>query len=282
MTGGTARNEPYRRSTKPEPKQAQGTILHTGQAGGVLGTVSLLHRCRSELKTLPDVSETLGTAVRTNSESLVGIVGKDADQDLSKGPTITSDFYANDHTHITQNRFSPRHDDVRWQMGSMTDGSNRTRRAIKTLLTFIFRPLYASYSIRAWRNWTKRSSLLTVMQHADNQLSLLWRRSWIPPFKRRLKSAVPGGAAPSYIAEANLAARYFAKHGDGQGSITKTFNAAVVHQLHEEGVWSLDEPVSTHSSTNSSPAEPAFTVTFMPLVTDPPSTCLDNGFSSSF
>ena len=185
-------------------------------AAGVLGTVELLLRCRDVYRTLPLLSPRLGDLVRTNSESLVGIVARDPDLDLTRGPTITSDFYANEHTHITQNRFSPAHWWVKWQMGPLTDGHHRLRRSLRTLCAFILHPYRSTFAWRA-RNWVARSSLLTVMQHLENHLELYLRRSWLRPWHKVMGSRVPAGGqgAPSYIPEANAAARAFAKACDG-------------------------------------------------------------------
>ncbi|MCK7495497.1 MAG: hypothetical protein MZW92_34005 [Comamonadaceae bacterium] len=56
-------------------------------------------------KTLPNLSDQLGVVVRTNSESIVGALSRDEEIDLSHGTTISSDFYPDEYTHITQNRF---------------------------------------------------------------------------------------------------------------------------------------------------------------------------------
>jgi len=184
-------------------------------SAGVLGTLRLLFRCRDELGTLPALSPRLGQVVRTNSESLVGIVARDPNLDLTAGTTISSDFHPNEHTHITQNRFSPTHWFVKWQMGPMVDGSNKALRALKVLLAALLRPLISLRLLGA-RNWTKRSTLLTVMQHLDNQVGFRFTRSLLPPFRRRLTSTVAAGAgAPAYIPEANEAARAFAREVDG-------------------------------------------------------------------
>ncbi|MBU3953195.1 MAG: FAD-binding protein, partial [Proteobacteria bacterium] len=72
-------------------------------SSGVLGTLELLYRCRDVTKTLPKISRQMGKIVRTNSEAIVGSLSPDPDLDLSKGTTISSDFYPDAHTHITQN-----------------------------------------------------------------------------------------------------------------------------------------------------------------------------------
>lgn len=182
-------------------------------AAGVVGTLRLLMRCRDELGTLPALSPRLGEAVRTNSESLVAIVARDSELDFSRGTTISSDFYPNAHTHITQNRFSPRHNFVAWQLGPLVDGAQPLRRAVAALWAFVRHPWRSTAALRA-RAFTKQGSLLTVMQHVDNQLRFVWRQR--RPWRRGgLRSATVGGPPPSYIPEANAAARAFAEAVDG-------------------------------------------------------------------
>ena len=43
-------------------------------AAGVLGTLKLLFKCKNVTKTLPNISNQLGVVVRTNSESIVGVL----------------------------------------------------------------------------------------------------------------------------------------------------------------------------------------------------------------
>lgn len=198
-------------SGRPQPPvEAERVIV----AAGVVGTLRLLFRCRDELRTLPALSPRLGERVRTNSESLVAIVARDREADFSRGTTISSDFYPNAHTHITQNRFSPRHDFVAWQLGPLVDGDRPLGRALRTLWAFIRHPWQATAALRA-RAFTKRGSLLTVMQHVDNEIRFVWRRGlW--GLRRGLRSAPAGDRPiPSYIAEANAAARAFAAAVDG-------------------------------------------------------------------
>ena len=45
-------------------------------AAGTLGTLRLLFRCREITRALPALSQRLGDYVRTNSESLLGVVSR--------------------------------------------------------------------------------------------------------------------------------------------------------------------------------------------------------------
>ena len=180
-------------------------------AAGVLGTLDILFRSRDLPDGLPNISNQLGRVVRTNSEAIVGIVSSDRAEDLTHGTTISSDFYPNAHTHITQNRFPAGYTFMKWQSGPLVDDPSPTRRALKTLAAFLRHPGRATLSWRA-RDWHKRVSVLTVMQHLDNQVAFRYGRSLLSLGRRGLKSEViPGKRAPTYLPVANEAARAFAR-----------------------------------------------------------------------
>lgn len=87
--------------------------------------------------------------MRTNSEAVVSILHEaDAPRVDEGGPTITSHFYPNGHTHITQNRFLAGYNFMRYYMGPLVDESRPGRRALKTLGRLLAQP---RRSTRAWR-----------------------------------------------------------------------------------------------------------------------------------
>ena len=184
-------------------------------AAGVLGTLQLLFRCRDEHCTLPGISGQLGRLVRTNSEAIVGILSPDLEIDLTYGPTISSHFYPNSYTHITQNRFPRGYTFMKWYSGPLVDGARPLRRALRTLAMFIFQPGRSTVSWRA-RNWHRRISALTVMQNLDNRVAFRYGRGLLSLFRKGLQSvSVPGRSAPTYLPEANQAARRYAQAAQG-------------------------------------------------------------------
>ena len=202
---------PIRKKQTYKPLSATKVIV----AGGVLGTLELLLHCRNKAKTLPKLSSQLGKIVRTNSEAFVAILSKDPDADLTKGTTITSDFYPDDHTHITQNRFPDAYEAMKWQIGPMADDTVPWRRAAKAVGKMIRRPRAAMVSWFA-KNWRRRFTLLTVMQHLDNEIGFTYGRSLQSPFAPTLKSVrVPGKEAPAYIPVGNAAGRIYADISGG-------------------------------------------------------------------
>jgi len=181
-------------------------------SSGVLGTLELLFRCRDVTRTLPNISKEMGKVVRTNSEAIVGSLSPDPDLDLSRGTTISSDFYPDKNTHITQNRFPKGYNFMKWYFGPMVDHSKPLIRSLITLGKTLANPAAV---FKNWfaKNWHKRVTVLTVMQNLDNQVSLVYGRSLVFLYlKRRLKSRkVPGKEAPTNLPVANKVADILAK-----------------------------------------------------------------------
>lgn len=185
-------------------------------AAGVVGTLELLFHSRDVAKTLPALSGQLGKVVRTNSEAIVGALSPESEKDLTYGTAISSHFYPDDHTHITQNRFPSGYTFMKFFTGPLVDDPNPTIRSLKTLGAIATNP---SLIKNTWfaKNWHKRVTVLTVMQHLDNQISFVYGRKASFLFRRGLKSrAVKGKSAPTYLPVANHAARTLAEVTGGQ------------------------------------------------------------------
>lgn len=184
-------------------------------AAGVLGTLELLLRARDVDRTLPHISTQCGAMVRTNSEALTAVLTRDPHVDLqSDGAAISSDFYVDGHTHITQNRIADALGVLRLMYAPMTDGAVRWRRVLATL-GMLLRP--AHWQALFARRWTKRITTLTVMQDDDSGIGLRLARSRLRPWRRVLVSTPPadGALAPSYLPVANAATRAYAQAADG-------------------------------------------------------------------
>ena len=184
-------------------------------AAGVLGTLKLMFHCRDIAGTLPNISPKLGQVVRTNSEAVVGILSSDQNLDLTHGTAISSHFYPDEQTHITQNRFPKGYTFMKWMVGPLVDDSRPMIRSLKTLGKILTHP---SILLRNWfaRNWHKRITVLTVMQHLDNQISFQYGRKF-PLMRRGLKSrSVPGKSAPTNLPVANQTAVALARESRGE------------------------------------------------------------------
>ncbi|MCB8998246.1 MAG: GMC family oxidoreductase [Actinobacteria bacterium] len=182
-------------------------------AAGVLGTVELLAACRDRWGTMPELSPMLGRRVRTNSEAFSAILHPPG-TDISEGATISSDFYPDSHTHVTNNRFPKSYGFMRWYLSPLVAGDRR-RQTLKAMLRH---PGLATANARA-RDWHKRATVLTVMQHADNEMALEYRKGrtgW------GLRSRIPKGVDPVPVSlpQADAAGRAVAEVSGGRAYST--------------------------------------------------------------
>lgn len=202
---------PWDRRVRYQPMHARKVIL----SAGALGTLEILFASRDRYGTLPELPPSLGQHVRTNSEAIVGILASNPDADVTEGATISSHFYPDEHTHITQNRFPESYNFMKWYMGPLVDGGRPLHRALRTLWQLLRHPWTSTASWRA-RHWFKRISVLTVMQHAPGEMSFDYGRTLLRAGRHGLRSRMPdGGLLQAYIPQANRAARAFAQASDG-------------------------------------------------------------------
>lgn len=227
-------------------------------AAGVLGTLELLLRCRDESGTLPHVSRRLGHRVRTNSEAVSIVLSDDPQEDLTRGPAISTDFHPDRQTHITQNRYVGGGKFLRLQMGPLVDGSNPARRAVETVFQILRHPVRWLRSVTA-TNFERRLTALTVMQDVDSEIGFELGRSPLRPWRKVLRSRPAAGTkAPSYLPMANEAARRFAETSGGtphnllvESAGGRSFTAhilggAVIGEGPEDGVIDASHEVHGH------------------------------------
>jgi cholesterol oxidase len=85
------------------------------------------------------------------------------------------------------------------------------------------------------RDWHKRITLISTMQNLDNQIAFTWGRGLFSGFKPGLQSQNSSGRrAPTYIPEANRAARILAQVSSGiayNSSIESVFNMSVTAHI---------------------------------------------------
>ncbi|MES2919463.1 MAG: FAD-dependent oxidoreductase [Pseudomonadota bacterium] len=245
---------PWDRRVRHAPLRARKVIL----AAGALGTQEVLFASRDRYRTLPGLPRALGEHVRTNSEAIVSILADDEAVDVTRGATISTHFYPDAKTHITQNRFPQSYGFMKWYMGPLVDGERPLPRALRTLLALLLKPLASTRSFRA-RNWHKRISVLTVMQQADNEIAFSYGRTLLRGFRHGLISRISkGGRSPSFIPQANAAARAFAEASGGTplntlmesvGNLSVTahiLGGAVMAARPEDGVIDVNHEVFGH------------------------------------
>jgi cholesterol oxidase len=242
---------PWNRRIRYAPLRARKIIL----SAGALGTQEILFASRDRYRTLPDISPLLGHHIRTNSEALVGILARDVHADVTHGAAISTHFYADEKTHITQNRLPPSYSSMRFYMVPMIDDPRPLRRAVRTLWAYIKHPVDALRVYFA-RGWHKRTTYLTVMQNAENELTFHYGRTLLRGFRHGLKSQLgKGGRTPTFLPQANAAARAVAEASNGipqnlivesLGNMSTTahiMGGAVMGKNAEEGVIDINHQV---------------------------------------
>ena len=144
-------------------------------SGGVLGTMELLLKQKYELRTMPNLSDKLGFTVRTNSESLCGVLSKD--KKLNHGIAITSIFNPDEHTHIEVVKY-PDNSDSMFRLATFATGPGtpvvRTVKLLGNILSSPFTYLRANLKLNIARN----SIILLVMQSLDNSMKMIWKKGW--------------------------------------------------------------------------------------------------------
>ncbi len=225
-------------------------------AAGVLGTVELLARCRDQHGTLPRISRRLGHHVRTNSEAITAVLARRG-TDLSRGPTISSDFHPDARTHTTLNRYMGGWH-MRAQVGPLVDDDVPTRRARRVFVELLRHP-WRQARVTGARDFLRRLTVFTTMQEHDSELALEVRRSRLRPWRSVLTSRVVEGARPpSNLPVANEVTRTYAALtggrplnllGESVGGLSVTahiLGGAVMGRNAEEGVVDVDHEVFGH------------------------------------
>lgn len=155
-------------------------------SAGVLGTLKLLLRCRDETGSLKKISETLGDQVRTNSEALMGAVGRDDRVNYSQGIAITSITNVDDVTRVEPVRYPDGSSLMRLVSAPLiyTSGGFLPR-LWKTLVAFFKHPI-DSLRTHFLPGWARRTTILLVMQTVDNHMHLRFGRSLLTLFRKGL------------------------------------------------------------------------------------------------
>lgn len=148
---------------------AKGIVL----SAGVLGTLSLLFKNRDEYKTLTRVSPTLGTNIRTNSETITAAAN--GDKVLNHGVAISSVFQADEHTHIEICKFSDNSGAMSLMALPATDESPGKSRAITFLINLIRNP-QTTFKWLMNPNFAKSGLFILVMQNLENSMKMIWKR----------------------------------------------------------------------------------------------------------
>lgn len=157
--------------------KAKGLVI----SGGVLGTVRLLLNQKLVYKTLPDLSETVGRNVRTNSETLC--TATFADRKLNNGIAISSIFKPDENTSVEVVKYPNQSNLMRTLLTIATDKRGTTvTRVFQFLWKVITRPVLF-FRMLFNRHWSENTVIFLVMQTVDTKMNFVLK-NW--PFNKRI------------------------------------------------------------------------------------------------
>ncbi|MGQ9489150.1 MAG: FAD-dependent oxidoreductase [Anaerolineae bacterium] len=178
----------YRKTTNPLAPRRSVRARNVIVAAGVIGTLRLLFRCRDITRTLPHISPQLGDMVRTNNESLTGVVDRDAEFDFSKGIAITSIFRADEVTHVEPVRYPAGSSLMRFLAGPMIEADRSVPERFAKVLGKTFRHPADSFRLALKPGWANRTTILLVMQTENAHMKVRLGRHLLTLGRRDLVS----------------------------------------------------------------------------------------------
>ena len=191
-------------------------------AASALGTMDLLFRLKQG-GSLPAISHCLGSRVRTNAESLIGVRFPSGHEDLSAGVAIGSGFHLDEHTQIQATRY-PAGSDALGLLGTLLTGGRLGQRRIllwlRTLASGLVRhPLRTIRCLQPF-GFARETLIFLCMQTVDGHIEMRLGRPWYWPFHKVLVSQ--GNRIPTFIPRANEVARILARQEGGTAMSTIT------------------------------------------------------------
>lgn len=253
-------------------------------SGGVLGTVRLLLEMRDDRHGLPRLSPMTGRAVRTNSESLIGVVTRRRDVNLSEGIAIGSILHTDEHSHLEPVRYGDGSGFFRLLAAPHTPAATAPERLARAAALIAAHPMTA-LRVLAVPDFAKYTQILLYMRSLEGTLSFELGRGVRTGFRRGLETALGDGPAPSaFIPEATELARRFAEKLDGApvSMLTETLmgipstahilGGACIGQNPDEGVIDIHHEVFGYpglyvidgAAVSSNPGvNPSLTITAM-------------------
>ena len=198
---------------------------HVIMAAGTYNTQKLLHRMRDEGH-LPRLSRALGRLSRTNSESILGAVGKSAAKDFSRGVAITSSFFPEQNTHIEPVRYGKGSNSMGLLQSVLTRPVPGVARW-KTWGTQMWQQRETAVKLLNVHQWSERGVIALAMQSVDNSLTLTGHRGrlgW-----RLTTHKDESSPAPTYIPAAAEVVERAAEIIDGRpaGNVFDNFDAVL-------------------------------------------------------
>jgi cholesterol oxidase len=200
------------------PPRKRGLVFSAAKvifAGGVMGTMPLLLAMRADQNGLPRLSERLGSGVRTNSESLIGVIAPEHEEPLSKGVAITSILHTDDHSHIEPVRYGNGSGFFRALVLPSAQGATPVQRLAAMTRSFLKQPGRWAKAFMT-EDFARQSQIMLYMRTLEGTLNMRLGRSVLTGFRRGLVTELddPSKAPQANIPEAlELAERFAEKVG---------------------------------------------------------------------
>jgi cholesterol oxidase len=198
--------------------RARGVII----AAGALGTNKLLAGCK-RTGALGRISDRLGEVVRTNTESIQAVTAPDDERDFARSIAITSSIYPDPDTHIEVVTYGRGGDAMSGLFTTMTGAGTRVTRPLKWIAAMLRHPLQTARLLWPGK-WSQRTVILLVMQSLDTAMSFRAKRRLLGGGVRLQTEQDPERPNPTFLPEAEAAARWFAERTGGipQSGLTES------------------------------------------------------------
>jgi len=170
------------------PKKGSVKTLAVIFAGGVLGTMDLLLKLKET--SLPNLSDTLGHGIRTNSESLIGVTTYDKTTSFSEGIAIGSIVNIDENRHVEPVKYSAGSGFWRLLGAPMVEGTSVLSRFFKMVKDWVLHPIN-NFRVYFVDDWSKRTQILLYMETIDSTLRMMCSKMGF------LKTRMEAGPAPT-------------------------------------------------------------------------------------
>lgn len=183
---------------------------------GVMGSVNLLLRCQQDSACLPNLSSQLGQRIRSNSESLIGVVDSERGRDHSKGVAIASKFQLSEDAHVEVVRYGKGSGFFRILNGPHLPLSDGRWPRWMSVFAWLPRNLKTLWRGIAVRDFPGRTFILLYMKASEGTLTFSLKRNPINLWAKKMGSLPGHGELPvAAIPEASTLAHDMAKKVDG-------------------------------------------------------------------
>ncbi|MCB8995031.1 MAG: GMC family oxidoreductase [Bacteroidales bacterium] len=143
-------------------------------SAGTLGTLKFLFRQKYKYKTLPLLSDSLGSNLLTNSETLTAVSG--IREKMNNGVAISSVFHPDDDTHIEIVKYPDGSNLMKFFFTLAAGGAkNNFRRSLKLIGNMLRHP-FRLFKTLFYPGWSGNTVIFLVMQTLDNAMKMRWKK----------------------------------------------------------------------------------------------------------